>query len=129
MPSHPARRTRHHMRTRASTRAISMVRHETGTYCVSVYSGQNTLPIFAPVPQVSTLTITRRGLVRVARMNASNSAVEKLCNAYAAYRTLQSPWIALALMGMAVYQLVRGDVFSSALALIERRLEENEVFA
>jgi hypothetical protein len=63
-----------------------------------------------------------RRWLRIARHNASNSAIEKIVNAYACYRTMGDPPMALFLLGWGAFQMARGDVFSSALAVLDHTL-------
>jgi len=126
--THPARGA-HRTQTRANAPALRVANDVTRAYCLAIHSNDSAPLVPDSITRVPTAPGTGRALVRLACMNASNSAVEKLSNAYAAYRILESPWIALVLAGMGIYQLVRGDVLSSALALIEHWLEEQEVFA
>jgi hypothetical protein len=88
--------------------------------------GRAGVPRVLPIEKTSTpIPPVGKTLLRFARANASNSAFEKLCNAYAVSRTLGNPWLAGALAGLAIYQIARGDVLSSALALIERYCDQD----
>jgi hypothetical protein len=62
-----------------------------------------------------------RRWLRIARHNASNSAIEKIVNAYACYRS-DDPGMALVLLGWGAFQMARGDVLSSALAVLDHTL-------